>query len=260
MSARRIKPTFVPRIWGSTQLAPWFPNQTEKIGEVWFPAGALLIKFLFTSENLSVQVHPDDAYARENENSLGKTEMWHVLRAEPDARVALGFEATVECEALRDLCRSGKVLDRLGWRPAHPGDTFLVPAGTVHAIGAGLALCEIQENSDITYRLFDYGRPRELHLERALAVMRCERHAGATVTRTLGEGHDELCSCEHFVTERLSVNHPAKLRGEGYAVVLEGHGTLDGQPFAPGTVWRLSEDLVAIEPAIPTSLLLTRVP
>ena len=125
----------------------------------------LLVKLLFTSDNLSVQVHPGDAYAREHHNSRGKTEMWHILRAEPEAKIALGLRERVTPERLREAAQSGEIMELLNWVPARPGDTFFVPAGTIHAIGGGLALCEMQQHSDITYRLYDYGRPRELHLE-----------------------------------------------------------------------------------------------
>ncbi len=237
MSARPIPPRFVPKIWGSTKLSPWFPDQPEKIGEVWFPAGELLIKFLFTTEKLSVQVHPDDEYAREHENSLGKTEMWHILRADPGAQVALGFREPVDPMDLPELCRSGEVMDRLAWHTARPGDTFFVKAGSVHAIGEGLALCEIQQNSDVTYRMFDYGRPRELHLERALDVAECECHPGAAQPKLLENGREELVRSQHFTVERVVLAAPLEIAGGGYAIVLEGSGTIDGQVFQPGTVW-----------------------
>src|SRR6476660_7140505 len=156
----RLTPRFVPKVWGSIHLEPWFPNASEKIGEVWFEplpgasALPLLIKFLFTTEPLSVQVHPE-----------GKTEMWHILAAEPGAKIAAGFREPITGQRLRESALSGEIEQLLEWFEARPGDTFFIPAGTVHAIGAGLVLCEIQQHSDLTYRLFDYGRRRELHLD-----------------------------------------------------------------------------------------------
>ena len=173
MSVRLIEPRFVERVWGTTRLSPLFPDQNRKIGEVWFDAGSsfpLLVKFIFTSEKLSVQVHPEDEYARQVENSRGKTEMWHILAAEPHSTIALGFRQTVSEQRLRAAIGDETVESLLNWVPAKPGDTFFAEAGTVHAIGAGIALCEIQQNSDVTYRLYDYGRGRDLHLEKGLAV------------------------------------------------------------------------------------------
>ncbi len=151
---------------------PWYLNSAQKkIGEVWFEADLpLLVKFVFTSERLSVQVHPNDEFAAAHENSRGKTEMWYVLRADPGARLAIGFREAISRERLRESALSGEIEQLLNWIEVQAGDAFFVPAGTVHAIGGGLALCEIQQHSDITYRLYDYGRPRELHLDKAMQV------------------------------------------------------------------------------------------
>jgi len=221
----------------------------DKVGEVWFPAGDLLVKFLFTSENLSVQVHPGDDYARENENSPGKTEMWYVLRAEPGAKVALGFRTPIEKAALPALALSGAVMDHLAWYEACPGDTFFIPAGVVHAIGAGLVLCEIQQNSDITYRIFDYGRSRELHLARALDVADCECREGRHRTAEFHAGRSLLAKCEHFATEKLEFRNSIQIEGSSLVIFLEGEGRISGNWFTKGTVWNVSKDSsVSIEP------------
>ena len=259
MSARAIAPQFVPKIWGSTELQPWFPNQTDKIGEVWFPAGELLIKFLFTTENLSVQVHPDDAYAAEHENSRGKTEMWYILRADADAKVALGFVDSLMPEEAQELSRTGEIMDRLAWHTARAGDTFFTPAGTVHAIGKGLALCEIQQNSDVTYRIFDYGRPRELHIERAIDVSEWTCHPGPAETQVTAPGVEELVRCGHFATVKVHAREATNVRGDQFAIVLEGSGTIGGDAFQPGTVWELGTGEVTVEPASEAILLLTGV-
>src|SRR5271169_4483781 len=196
----QLTPSFKEKVWGSTRLEPWFPNSDRKIGEVWFEGVddlPLLIKFLFTSEKLSVQVHPNDDYARAHHHSRGKTEMWHILAAEPGAKIAAGFRAPISAEKLKASALSGEIEDLLAWHEARPGDTFFIPAGTVHAIGAGLTLCEIQQLSDVTYRLYDYGRPRELHLDRALAVSKREPHAARVDPQ-----RTPLVSCEYFTVTR----------------------------------------------------------
>jgi len=178
----------------------------------------LLIKFLFTSDKLSVQVHPSDSYARVVEGCAGKTEMWHVLRAEPGARLAIGFReelvrgARPGRAALAEAVTSGEIESMLNWREVRPGDTFFIPAGTVHAIGAGLVLCEIQQNSDITYRLYDYnrpgadGKPRELHLEKALDVIDWDGRGGQTAPVEFGSplaNQTCLAACRYFATEKI---------------------------------------------------------
>jgi mannose-6-phosphate isomerase len=260
LRARRLPPSFREKIWGATDLAPFFPPTKEKIGEVWFAsetAPSILTKFLFTSEKLSVQVHPDDAYGLKHENSPGKTEMWHILRAQPDARIALGFREPLTRDRLRDAALSGEIETLLRWIPVAPGETYFVPAGTVHAIGAGLALCEIQQHSDVTYRLYDYGRPRELHLERALAVADLGWHPGAALPGRAPEGQEHLACCPYFSAELHRFAQPAKL-APGLWVFLEGSGRIAGQSFDPGEVWETGE--VRIEPESPVRALRTYVP
>ena len=163
----------VEKVWGRTELpAPFTTPDGKRIGEIWFdpapPCEALLAKYLFTSEKLSVQVHPSDADAPDGLS--GKEECWLVLDADDDARLAIGFKEPISADAMRAAALDGSIEHLLDWHPAKRGDFFYLPAGTVHAIGPGLSLVEIQQNSDITYRLFDYGRPRELHLDEAMAV------------------------------------------------------------------------------------------
>ena len=242
MSIHLLQPHFVPKVWGSTHLEPWYRDATEKIGEVWYPLGPLLFKFLFTTENLSVQVHPDDAYAREHHASLGKTEMWHVLRAEPGAAVALGFNEPLEGpRQLEATLRSAELMDLLHWVPAHPGDTFFVPAGTVHAIGAGLVLCEIQQNSDVTYRLFDYGRDRELHLDHGVKVSDLGSHPGAAEHLMRDDGRTLLAQCDYFATELLDASGNREFEDPGDAIaIIAGSGTLNGEALHPGQVWHVN--------------------
>jgi mannose-6-phosphate isomerase len=167
----------VAKVWGRDRLpAPFVAPAGERIGEIWFePPPELpqvLVKYLFTSDKLSVQVHPSDAQALAGE--AGKEECWLVLDADPDARLAIGFVHNVTPEEIAAAAQDGSIEDLLAWHPARAGDLFYLPAGTVHAIGPGLSLVEVQQNSDTTFRLYDYGRPRALHLERALAVAKGE--------------------------------------------------------------------------------------
>ena len=234
----RLTPRLVPKVWGSKHLEPWFPDASEKIGEVWFEAAEplpLLVKFLFTTEPLSVQVHPE-----------GKTEMWHILAADPGAKIAAGFREPITEERLRASALSGEIEDLLQWFEARPGDTFFIPAGTVHAIGAGLTLCEIQQHSDITYRLFDYGRPRELHLDEGARVSKLGPHAA----RSAREG--VLVSCAFFTTEKLRVDDRVS-RNARIVILLDGTLKIDGQTALAGEVWYTDE---AIELAGEATVLL----
>ena len=172
-AARQLPTRMVAKVWGRDHLpAPFAAPAGERIGEIWFePPPELpqvLVKYLFTSEKLSVQVHPSDAQALPGE--AGKEECWLVLDAQADARLAIGFVREVSAEEIAAAAQDGTIEELLEWHPARAGDLFYLPAGTVHAIGPGLALVEVQQNSDTTFRLYDYGRPRELHLDRAIAV------------------------------------------------------------------------------------------
>jgi mannose-6-phosphate isomerase len=247
----RLTPTAYEKIWGSTQLEPWFPNSDRKIGEFWFADAdsPLLIKFLFTTENLSVQVHPNNEQARRLEPGCrGKTEMWHILKAEPDAKLAMGLMRDLTPEELRQASLDGSIMDLLRWVPAVPGETWFIPAGTIHAIGAGIALTEIQQNSDVTYRLYDYGRARELHLDKGVSVSDVSARpqpAGAKV------------SCSYFQTEVIPLKGEREIPS-GALIVAHGSGTIAGEAFRAGEVWHLpsaaslaSEDAGLLHVALP---------
>lgn len=171
--SRRI----VEKPWGKDILPPPFAGETgRRIGEIWYEPPPemrdVLVKYIFTSEKLSVQVHPSDDQARAlGESDRGKEECWLVLDAEPGALLGLGFAQALSTEQLRSAALDGSIETLMAWHPVSRGDFFYIPAGTVHAIGAGITLVEVQQNSDITYRLYDYGRPRELHLAKGLAVV-----------------------------------------------------------------------------------------
>lgn len=228
-SLRRLDSTVYEKVWGSPDTEPWYRNfEHRNIGEIWFHASdsvPLLVKLLFTSDNLSVQVHPGDEYAQKHHGSRGKTEMWHILRAGPEGKIALGLRKAVSPEHLREAARTGEIMEILNWIPARAGETFFVPAGTIHAIGGGLALCEVQQHSDVTYRLYDYGRPRELHLDHSLAVSNLDEHKAGPVRLPV--------ESRYFRTDVMTVEGSITAAG-GILVALEGAGSIDGEPFQPG--------------------------
>ena len=222
---------------------PYFPDAHDEIGEVWFRAHhdhPVLIKFIFTSERLSVQVHPDDAYAAKHENSRGKTEMWHILAAEPGATIAIGFREELSKQRLREAIADGSIEKLLNWVPVAPGETYFVRAGIVHAIGAGVTLCEIQQNSDITYRLYDYGRGRELHVDKGLEVLETGAYEALRPMPV---------KCEHFSTEEihLKAGAPSTMVADCLLVALEGAGTLDGYNIRQSEVWLVPADAGTLE-------------
>jgi mannose-6-phosphate isomerase len=176
----KLRTKYIEKPWGRTRLPGIFASQLgTRIGEIWFEADRslpLLVKYLFTSEKLSVQVHPDDEQARARGLPRGKAECWYVLDAEADAKIGLGVKERLTREELKSAALDGSIMAAMEWRPVHAGDFLYVPPGTIHAIGGGISLLEVQQNSDVTYRLYDYGRPRELHLEDGVAVVTLESY------------------------------------------------------------------------------------
>ncbi|MFL6862166.1 MAG: type I phosphomannose isomerase catalytic subunit [Allosphingosinicella sp.] len=196
------------RLAGREVETPWGRDDGagagRRVGEIWFEAAngqelPLLVKYLFTAEPLSVQVHPNEAAARARGLPHGKSECWYVVAAEPGARIGLGFTRALSADALRAAAADGSIEREMGWHEAKAGDFFSVPAGTVHAIGAGLTLIEVQQPSDVTYRLHDYGRGRTLHLDEAVAVA---DRGPYREPRRRGEG--VLLDGPHFAVARLA--------------------------------------------------------
>ena len=235
-----LRPIFSERIWGVETLPNWYPQPAagQPVGEAWltaescvansgplegtslaeltkryptaFGAGAsaefpLLIKTLFPREKLSVQVHPNDAQAGALGLGRGKTECWYVLSAEPGAELALGFREEISLDQIRAAIADGTLEDKLRYLPVKAGDMVFVDAGTVHSIGPGMVVLETQEYSDITYRLYDYGRPRELHVEAGLAVSRTASSAGLVAPVEM-DGFTRLVACDYFVVDRFSLS------------------------------------------------------
>ncbi len=260
-----IPATYHEKVWGR-------PRDNLRLGEIWCRAHPLLLKFIFTSEKLSVQVHPGDDYALPREKSLGKTECWVITGAEPGARLAVGLRRDMTREQLTASIQDGSIEQQLCWLDVHPGDFIFVPWGTVHAIGPGITLCEIQEFSDITYRMYDYGRPRELHLEKALEVIRRHPSAGRLEPARLAEGgaHDFLVVCRHFAIERRISEAAVEDRagGSGFDVVvfIEGEGNIVAgnsvSHYVAEQMWQVPREAGAyrIEPARSTTWLKVYVP
>jgi mannose-6-phosphate isomerase len=251
----RLKPWFSERPWGKRDLRPWFADTgtTELVGEAWLTgpqcvvetgplAGRtlasvatelggefpLLVKLLFPADKLSVQVHPDDAQAQAFGETRGKTECWYVLEAEPGAAVALGLKAGVDVAAVKAAVADGSMEKLLEWVPVSVGDMLFVDAGTVHAIAPGVVLLETQQTSDVTYRLYDYGRPRELHLEKGLHVIKTKTAAGKVMPRVMG-GFTRLIEQKYFVVDRFDVaagEVRVAMDGPGCLVGLTGSGVV----------------------------------
>ena len=226
---RQLPVHLVHKVWGRQAPPPPFTNPGEEpLGEIWFDppseVAGLLVKFIFTDAALSVQVHPDDAQAPPGHR--GKNECWYILDAEPGATIAVGLEREMSGEELRAAALDGSIEDALARIEVAPGDFFSIPAGTIHAIGAGISLLEVQQNSDITYRLYDYGRPRELHLEDALRVAQGKPYDVAHRGQSQGSGYEEMIDGPHF---RLAILGAAGAVPEGR---FAGHVLV--LPLAPG--------------------------
>lgn len=193
-----LRPRSVEKPWGRDRLPPIFePAAGRRIGEIWFEDRddlPLLAKYLFTSEKLSVQVHPNDQQAKASGYARGKSECWYVLDADPGATIGLGLGREVTRDQLRAAALDGSIEQLLHWREVAAGDFFLVAPGTIHAIGGGISLLEFQQKSDITYRLYDYGRPRELHVDDAVAVAGLGRYPEGAFRHV--EAADELVLVE----------------------------------------------------------------
>ena len=250
MNSRRLEHRYEERVWGRDALPEWAeiqPAAGAPIGEIWFvedgdaPAD-LLVKYLFTSERLSIQVHPDDAVARAIGLPRGKDEAWLVLDAAPDAVIGLGLKREVSKDELRAAALDGGIEELIDWRPVRAGDFFYSPAGTVHAIGPGLSLIEIQQNLDLTYRLYDYGRPRELHLDAGIEAADPVPWQSSFAPVQADAGRQILHAGGAFVVERWTFSGEARLDpvdGQLVLVPLSTQGKLDGAALEPGSTWRV---------------------
>ncbi|HEY4742679.1 MAG TPA: class I mannose-6-phosphate isomerase [Candidatus Acidoferrales bacterium] len=318
----RLEPIFDTRPWGVHSLAPLFPEQSdfkEKIGEAWLTgekcrfadgpfagltlgeawprmpvewtgtkvrhegAFPILVKFIFTDDKLSVQVHPDDDYASQHEKQAGgrgKTEMWYFVSARPRSEILFGLKFGVERDSFRRAIDDATVENLVVQVPTDARDAIFVPAGTVHAIGAGFVLCEIQEQSDITYRVYDYnrrnatGETRALHVDKAMDVIRFgEQRGGKIQPVTIERGpisETYLAACRYFATERWefseSISRKTSLEHFDLLISIAGSGAIEanGEKFAyaPAQVWLIPAALgtYQIVPQERTEILRTYVP
>ena len=245
MPVTKLEMHRVEKPWGRHALGFGFADQpadADPVGEIWYKTPGddtpdLLVKYLFTSEKLSVQVHPDDKQAQARGLPRGKDECWTLLAAEADSTIALGTLEPMTAEQLRDAALDGSIEQKLDWKPVKAGDFFYAKSGTVHAIGAGITLIEIQQNSETTYRLYDYGRPRELHLEDGVAVSDARPFVAPEAPGKIAEDRSILVNGPKFVLERWTggertVKVPAGTKG--WFVPVTGNGTADGTNWTAG--------------------------
>jgi mannose-6-phosphate isomerase len=229
----------VHKPWGVRDLQPWssLDASTDAIGELWFEradkhahAPALLLKLLFTSEPLSIQVHPDDTFARAMGMPNGKSEAWYILSAEPDARIGVGLKHQVTLQQLRASIQDGSITELVDWRPVAKGDVIYIPAGTIHSIGAGIVLTEIQQRSDATFRLFDFGRQRELDQDNGVAVAHPWPLRAHHIPTRLTAARTSLIASRHFVLERVELPEGSSwallAEAETWILVLGGHAAI----------------------------------
>lgn len=243
MTVMKLAAIEVEKPWGRDALpAPFAADRDARIGEIWFPAPEgqampLLVKYLFTSEKLSIQVHPNDAQARERGLPAGKEECWYILDAEPGATLGMGTKEVLSGEALREASLSGAIEDLMEWHPVAPGMLFHIPPGTVHAIGPGIALIEVQQNIDVTYRLYDYGRPRELHLDDGVAVSKPEPFPASQLSHIDWSASAVVLATPHFKLAAIAGDDLSPLsgaKGQLSVIPIEGTITVDGVAIASG--------------------------
>ena len=281
----RLEPEFYERVWGTNNLSPYYSRMADgkPIGEVWLtgekcraangplkgqtleqltrkfgaelvgetvPDAArfpLLIKFLFPNDKLSVQVHPDDEAAARKGQPCGKTECWYVLRAEPGAQIGLGLKQGTTKDEVEAAIRENRMERLLNWIQVKAGDLIYVDAGTVHTIGPGAVIVETQQNSDTTYRLYDYGRPRELHIQDGLQATRTLTHAGKVQQQQprIGDGKTQmnLVASPCFVVDKFKLTEPWQFRRPGHVkqsvwclTVIAGSAVLSSDVAEPVSV------------------------
>jgi mannose-6-phosphate isomerase len=272
MTVERAHAQTRPKPWGAADLRPWSNERHgEAIGEIWYgrstrtaPDPSLLLKLLFTSQPLSIQVHPDDAFARSMGLPNGKTEAWYILSAASDAKIALGLSRQVAPQELRAAIDDGSIVTLVDWQAASAGDVFLVPAGTIHAIGAGVVIAEIQQRSEATFRMFDFGRGRELHVENALAVAHAGPAGASARASRLTDSRTLLISGTRFVLERIDLapesTHCLNAERETWLLALSGHAHAGSLEVSAGDALFASLDHVDIRAGAPGVALLVAYP
>lgn len=259
MAIERAQALAVQNPWGAVNLLPWSSAGGEggAVGEIWYerlgspaPDSSLLLKLLFANQPLSIQVHPDDAFAHSIGLPHGKTEAWYVLSAAPQAKVALGLDRQMTTPQLRDAVADGSISDHVLWQSVSANDVIFVPAGTIHAIGAGIVIAEIQQRSDATFRMFDHGRQRALHIENAVAVANTGPADFQVPQTQLTAERVFLVSCPYFVFEKIDLppNSSWRLEAERetWLLVLSGDAVAGSFDVGPGDAVFAQSDRVNI--------------
>ena len=264
----KLKPVVKSYLWGGNYFKPYIEGNFDVISELWvlslrgensstlpdgkrldevitkedvgpvsdkFPYFPLLIKLIDAKDNLSVQVHPSDEYALKNENSFGKSEMWHIISADENSGLYVGFKKDYTKEEIEKHLKDGTILETLNFFKVKPGETYIINPGTIHAIGAGVRLIEIQQNSDLTYRLYDYmrkdkdGNYRPLHIEKALQVIDYHKYNLYQPNGSL------LANNQYFKVEKMIVNKELTLFADKDSFVsftfISGKGQVDGVSY-----------------------------
>jgi mannose-6-phosphate isomerase len=258
MPAIRLTTKRVEKPWGRRDLWPAFdsvPKGGAAVGEIWFEVPdekdgsadgpQLLIKYLFTSDRLSVQVHPDDAGAQAKGYPRGKDEAWVILDAEPHASIAIGTLQPMTKDELRQASIDGSIEQKLDWKSVKKDDSFYTSAGTVHAIGPGLTLVEVQQNVDLTYRLYDYGSGRELHLDDGVEASDPVPYVAPYKAHSIADGRMVLADGPKFVLERWRGGAQSAIATQDrpiWLIPLSGGGRIDDQPLDAGGVWLVEDD------------------
>jgi mannose-6-phosphate isomerase len=245
--------------WGSHDLRPWSNLEpgAAAVGEIWFeravmnaPDPALLLKLLFANKALSIQVHPDDAFARSIGLAHGKTEAWYILSATSNAKVAVGLKWRPTTQQLRTSIEDGSIADMVCWHSVRSGDIVFVPAGTIHAIGPGLVIAEVQQRSDATFRLFDFGRQRELHVDYAVTVAYVGPAVTQTASRRLTDARTLLVACPYFVLERIDLVPDSiwqlNASSETWLLVLDGQARVGPISLSVGGTAFLDADTATV--------------
>ncbi|OAN54821.1 class I mannose-6-phosphate isomerase [Sphingobium sp. TCM1] len=244
---QRLDVKSVQKPWGRTDLPSHFGRTNDMpIGEIWFVGPEtmqlpILVKYLFTSARLSVQVHPDDDQARHVGLTGGKSECWYILDAEPGATIGIGLNSRMHEAELRAAALDGRLEELIDWKPVSAGNFYYIPARTIHAIGGGIKLIEVQQNNDVTYRIYDYGRPRSLHLDEALKVARLEPYC-LPERRLSSDQSEPLVGGigSPFILDSIALRRGETRTLEGgpiWLVPIYGSGTINGVPWSAGECW-----------------------
>lgn len=260
MTIELARRRLIAKPWGARDLSPWDTGADDgsRVGEIWYELSAadtatssLLLKLLFTTAPLSIQVHPDDQHAKALGLASGKTEAWCILHAAPGAQVALGLKRALTAQQFRQAAVDGSLAKLVLWRSVWTGDTIFVPAGTIHSLSAGLVIAEVQQRSDTTFRLMDSAWGREIHIEQAITVARADRCPEQSRPRRIDDERTLLVSDSHFILERFDLPKGSErlleAKRETWLLVISGGGHAGAFEVGPGSALFVSADRVAVK-------------